>query len=193
LLLAAVLFAGGCSSGVEDLVARPAAEKADDATSNQPPPPPPPKEPGGDQSDAAAHQQPTPVEPPVIPPTATVPEPSKVPPSVPPAARPQAAPTGQPSIRISMAVALPQTLPTGTAMSFSVEYEFIRGGPNPSATYFWVIEPGKGQAARFQVRLGNSGALPPAFIPGWRPEHGPFQTHIEDASGTKLSRSTPLR
>ena len=197
-LLTAVLLAGGCSGGVEDLVARPEVEKAPDALGDAPPsppaqPPPPPssaKEPVARQPDAASGKDETTVEPPAVPPTTTVLQP--------PAAKPQAAPphvgpsTGQPSIRLSMGVALAQTLPTGTAMGFSVEYEFTRGGPNPSLRYVWVIEPTKGQPVKFMGPLKNRDTLQ-VFVQHWRPENGPFESHIEDANGNRLSRSISLR
>ena len=106
--------------------------------------------------------------------------------------QPQAGPTGQPSIRLSAGVALPQTGPTGTMMGFSVDYEFTQGRPNPSSPYFLVIEAAKGPPARIRVQLGGKGTLP-GFVVGWRPEHGPFEGHIEDAGGNRLSRAIPLR
>lgn len=202
LLLAAVLVVGGCSGGVEDLVARPAAEKGDDAASNPPPsppplppPPPPARGPVGDEPDAAKSENERPVESPAVPPVASVPEAPPAQAPVPPAAKPQAAPPspGAPSIRLSAGVALPQTLPTGTAMGFSVDYEFTQGRPNPSSPYFLVIEAAKGQPLPIKVpRMTSKGTLS-GFVRGWRPEHGPFEGHIEDAGGNRLSRSIPLR
>jgi len=148
-LLSAVLLAAGCSGSIEDVVAPPAADKAEDTADNPRPP------------------QPT-------------------------AAKPQAAPTGQPSIRLSAGVALAQTLPAGTAMGFSVDYEFTEGQPNPTSQYVWVIEPGKGPPVKFMVRLSSKDNLL-TFVPKWRPENGPFQTHLEDARGNRLSDSLPLR
>ncbi len=77
-------------------------------------------------------------------------------------------------------------------MGFSVVYEFTRGRPNPASPYVWVIEPGKGQPAKFAARLANKSTLQ-IFVPHWRPENGPFQSHIEDTAGNRLSRSIPLR
>jgi hypothetical protein len=88
-------------------------------------------------------------------------------------------------------VALPQTGPTGILMSFSVEYRFTRGQPNPSSPYVWVIERSRGNAAKMAVRLAPSGTLQ-ILIPGWRPEEGPFQSHIEQYGGNRLSRSITL-
>jgi len=201
LLFTVVLLAAGCSSGVEDLVARPAADKADDTADNprpSPPPPPPPpppataNQPEQPEADVAGQQGGPPVEPVIVPPTATVPEPPAKPPAATTPAKPPAAPAGQPSIRLSAGVALAQTLPTGTAMGFSVDYEFTAGQPNPTSSYVWVIEPGKGPPVKFMVRLSSKDNLM-MFVPKWRPENGPFQTHLEDTRGNRLSDSLPLR
>jgi hypothetical protein len=175
--LTAVLLAAGCSRGVGDLLGRPGAEE------------------GGGETGGAAKPQaappPPPVEPSVVPPTATVSQPPPL-----PAAKPQAAPSAPssslPSIQLSTGVALAQTLPTGTAMGFSVDYEFTQGGPNPASQYVWVIEPGKGPPVKFPVRLSRQSTLQ-VFVPKWRPPDGPFRSHIEDTSGNRLSRSIPLR
>jgi len=76
-------------------------------------------------------------------------------------------------------------------MSFSVDYQFTQGEPDP-AGYVWVIERTRGQPARLLGRLAREGNLM-TLIPGWRPEEGPFQTHIEDRSGKRLSTSAELR
>lgn len=190
ILMTAVLFASGCSSDVEDLVSRPVAERPDAPPSRQPSPPPPPppppaQGPAGDQSDARSGEYQGPVQPPAVRPTIP---PAANPPAAPPSAGPTAA---QPWIRLSAGVALAQTLPTGTAMGFSVDYEFTQGRPNPSSRYVWVIEPAKGQPVKFAGPLANKGTLQ-VFVPHWRPENGPFRTHIEDTEGNRLSPSIPL-
>jgi hypothetical protein len=98
----------------------------------------------------------------------------------------------QPSIRLSAGVALPQSLPTGTAMGFSVDYQFSSGEPSTTSPYVWVVQPAKGEPAKQSVRLSGRGTLQ-NFFPQFRPENGPFSTHIEDANGNRLSRSLPLR
>ena len=193
LLLAAVLVVGGCSGRVEDLVARPVAKKPGDAGDNPPPsppplppPPPPARGPVGGEPDGSGAENEIPVEPPAVP--------ASVPPAAKPlAAKPQAAAPspGAPSIRLSAGVALAQTLTTGTAMGFSVDYEFTQGRPARSSPYFLVIEPAKGPPAKIRVQLSGKGTLP-GFVVGWRPEHGPFEGHIEDAGGNRLSRSSPF-
>ena len=95
-------------------------------------------------------------------------------------------------IKLSMGVALAQTLPTGTAMGMSVEYEFTAGEPLPSNSYVWVIEPAKGKPVRQPVQLQRSGTLQ-AFFSQLKPEQGPFSAHIEGSDGNRLSKSISLR
>ncbi len=95
-------------------------------------------------------------------------------------------------ILLSAGVALAQTLPTGTAMGFSVDYRFKQGGPITGSRYVWVIEGTKPEPVRQDVQLGMQGTLQ-TFVPQWRPENGPFRCHIEDDSGQPLSESEALR
>ncbi len=99
---------------------------------------------------------------------------------------------GRLPILLSAGVAIPQTLPTGTAMGFSVDYRWVEGRPDPSTTYFWVIESAGAPPLRQPVRLQQQGTLQ-GFALELRPEHGPFHTQIEDAHGRRLSSSVPLR
>ena len=122
--------------------------------------------------------------------TSKPPEPSRLPASPPPASAPQR-PAG-PSIRLSAGVALPQSLPTGTAMGISVDYVFTAGQPLSSQRYVWVIEPAKADPVKQPVQLCQSGTLQ-AFFTQLRPEHGPFQAHIESSDGSRLSTSISLR
>lgn len=95
-------------------------------------------------------------------------------------------------IRLSAGTALAQTLPEGTTMGFSVDYQFTAGHPDANAQYFWVVERTQGPPAKQPVRLSAQGTLQ-GFIGGFRPEHGPFQGHIEDARGNRLSANESLR
>lgn len=114
-------------------------------------------------------------------------------PSTRPAQPPGQAPSSpQALIRLTPNAALAQTLPTGTAMGFSVDYVFMRGEPHPSVPYFWVVEPAKGQTARQEVRLAVRGRLEGFFLQ-LRPEHGPFKTHIEDYRGNRVAQSVSVR
>jgi len=121
---------------------------------------------------------------PAVEPAAPRPRPARSTPS-------QPTPTPLSSIKLSAGVALPQSLPTGTAMGFSIDYQFTAGQPGPSP-YLWVIQPGKGQTAKQPVQLQRQGTLQ-MFVLQFRPENGPFHTHIEDAQGNRLSRSVLLK
>jgi len=101
-----------------------------------------------------------------------------------------AAPRSLP-IQLSVGIALPQTGPEGTMMGFSVDYQFTTGEPQTSLKYFWIIQRAGGKAARIPVRLEQKGNLA-LFLP-WRPEEGPFQGHLEDGSGNRLSPTIDLR
>ncbi|MGQ9575610.1 MAG: hypothetical protein ACUVUC_09855 [Thermoguttaceae bacterium] len=95
------------------------------------------------------------------------------------------------AIDLSAGVALPQATIDGTKMGFSVDYQFVQGEPHPSVPYVWVIQRAEGQPARLPVRLQAKGTLMAPVVP-WRPEHGPFQTFIEDSSGRRVSPVEPL-
>ncbi len=96
------------------------------------------------------------------------------------------------TIRLSRGVALAQTLPTGTAMGFSAEYEFVSHAPSGPVNLTWVVESAKGQAIRQPVQMTARGTLQ-GFVVQFRPEQAPFKTHIEDQYGNRLSKSLPLR
>ena len=118
----------------------------------------------------------------------------KKPRNPPPKTRPESQPP-EPSgisIGLSAGTALAQSLPTGTAMGFSVDYEFTSGQPDPAADYLWVIQTGDGQKVARPTHLQSRGTLQD-FVPQLRPENGPFQTHIEDQQGARLSESLPMR
>jgi hypothetical protein len=103
-------------------------------------------------------------------------------------------PVSSPSlpVQLSAGVALPQTLPDGTAMGFSVDYQFVQGQPDPNTAYVWVIERSQGAPSRQSVKLSPRGTLQ-GFVSEIRPEEGPFQTHLEDGRGNRLSPTIPLR
>lgn len=96
-------------------------------------------------------------------------------------------------VKLSTCVALGQTLPTGTCMSFSVEYRVI-GPPNPDARYYWVIEPKRGEPLAQPCQLQARGTLQ-GIAQELRPEHGPFYCHIVEEYGgqrRKVSKSYPM-
>ncbi len=216
LRLGLLLVVAGCWSeyqvgSLPKPAAKPAASPAAQASQPATPAMPPlafPSAPAGPHSIPPRGAMPASASPP-LPPTmplspAGLPRASSVP-SMPPAAQ-------QFPIDLSVGVALPQTLPEGTAMGFSVTYRFGEGEPHPSIQYAWVITksqqwpvtgpgspqgpsssrlPSKRLQARIPVRLDREGTLY-TFIQGWRPEEEPFQTHIEDSRGQRLSEIEPL-
>lgn len=76
-------------------------------------------------------------------------------------------------------------------MSFSVDYQFVQGEPAASE-YFLVIDRAAGPPATEVVRLQRQGALP-VFLPGWKPEEGPFKAHLEGQNGQRISDTVSLR
>lgn len=160
-----LLWLAGCTDNSTGGPAPKAASSASPTTNPVPPPPPPP--PG--------------------PPSPALPAPS----SPAPLATPQSAAPVRMPIRLSTGVALPQTGPEGTLMSFSVDYSFDQGEPNPSG-YSLVIERTRGAPAKQSVRLARKGDLP-VLVSGWRPEDGPFRAYIEDLDGNRVSGSIDLR
>jgi hypothetical protein len=96
-------------------------------------------------------------------------------------------------VQLSTGVALPQTGPTGTMMSFSVDYAFTRSGPDPASRYAWVIRRSKGPPLKEPVQLKDKGALQ-ALAPGWRPDEGPFEAFLLEirADGSQVPVSTVI-
>ncbi len=210
MLLSAGLLAVGCSGDYELVEQSPAqpddsASESSTAPAAEPPPanPPSPAPVEGTSRDDVPEAGPSqPAERAAAPQTVVTAaaDPAK-PATSPPAPAPSASESRTPArkrrvaaaaIHLSTGVALAQTLPTGTAMGFSVDYRFIFGQPSPSSPYAWVIVPTKGQPVKQPVRLEREGTLQ-GFVLQLRPEHGPFETHIEDAQGNQISRTLPLR
>jgi len=109
-----------------------------------------------------------------------------------PASKEQAQQPSGTTIELSAGAALAQTLPMGTAMGFSVDYEFADGQPDSSAKYVLVIKPANGQPVKQPVQLESRGTLQ-GFAQQLKPDDGPFQTHVEDQGGARLSESLALR
>ena len=89
-----------------------------------------------------------------------------------------------PKLRLARAVALAQTLPTGTAMGFQVEY-FFNGEFDPSGRYFWVIQPPKGDAVAMPVTLNKQHGSLATFVTQWGAVTGAYEMQIQmlNASG----------
>ncbi|RMF93671.1 MAG: hypothetical protein D6741_13445, partial [Planctomycetota bacterium] len=105
-----------------------------------------------------------------------------------PGRSPASAAAAGPSVQLSVGVALAQTLPEGTAMMFSVDYETSRAPLDA----VWCLKNGRGEMLRQPVRLDRQGNLS-GVVPQWRPEAGPFQSRIEDPNGRPLSRWIDMR
>lgn len=87
---------------------------------------------------------------------------------------------GVSSIRLSAGIAVPQSLPMGTVMAMSVDYA-IAGPLNNSSRYVWVVSSQAGENVEVAVQPKVTGTLQ-AFFLKLRPEHRPFNCHIEEIS-----------
>ncbi len=100
-------------------------------------------------------------------------------------------------VMLRRGVALPQTLPTGTQVSFSVEYEFVQGAPSSSYAYIWVIESGRGKPIAVPCRPTQRQGTLTLLASGLRPEAKPFRCYLMEtrAGGERrrISKTTPLR
>jgi hypothetical protein len=105
--------------------------------------------------------------------------------------------TAAPQVRLSAGTALAQSLPDGTAMFFSVDYEFLDGPPQSGVPYFLVIQAARGGAVAIPVpRLQPSGNLV-HIMPRTGPEIGPFFAVLVQGSspqsGQRISNSVELK
>jgi hypothetical protein len=98
-------------------------------------------------------------------------------PATPPASSP--APAQVPFINLSAGIAVPQSLPTGTAMAISVDYERY-AELKTSSRYALVVKSNAGEIAT-EVKLESSGNLS-VFIQQFKPEHRPFTARIEEVT-----------
>jgi len=153
--------------------AGPASGQPAPARSPSLPPPPPPSATPTDAPEAAPAGPTAPAVPPPAPAAATNPTP------------PQTSTPNQELIKLSAGVGLPQTGPEGYMVGFSVDYEFTQGTPN-TVGYVWVIERAQGTPAKIRQQLKQQKGNLHLFIQGWRPEEGPFQSHLEDMQGTRF-------
>ena len=98
---------------------------------------------------------------------------------------PQPAPT-RPPVKLSAGVALPQTGPEGTLMAFSVDYRFLDGTPNKEGQYLWIIQPAVGEPLEMPVQLKKKQDTLQTFVPQWKPNNGPFKTHIVEVADAEI-------
>ena len=96
-------------------------------------------------------------------------------------------PKGPPAVKLSAAVAIPQSLPTGTAMGFSIDYRFTNGRPDKEAEYLWIIAPTKGDPVALPVQLKRRGNLQ-TFVTQFRPRNGPFTFELIGRAEGKVQK-----
>ena len=91
-------------------------------------------------------------------------------------AAPPAAPADSaPRIRLSTGVALAQTLPDGTSVLCSIDYQWVSGGAQQGIQYVWVIELGNGQRMSGPANLSKRSGTVQAILRGVKPDQGPFK------------------
>jgi hypothetical protein len=95
-----------------------------------------------------------------------------------------------PLVKLSTGVALAQTLPDGTGMSFSVDYEVVEGRSiSREARYVWIIEAVDQKTFEQQVTLADQGNLA-TLAPQLKPDDGPFHSYL--AVVGRDGRRTPI-
>jgi len=87
------------------------------------------------------------------------------------------APTPERFIHLSAGIAVPQSLPVGTVMAISVDYERY-AELKTSSRYALVVKSTGGEIVN-EVQLQPSGNLS-VFIQQFKPEHRPFTARIEE-------------
>jgi len=83
-----------------------------------------------------------------------------------------------PSLKLSAGVALPQSLPTGTAVGFSVDYTLDGGQVTRDMKCVWVIEPANGSPIERPVAITRASGELRFFAKDVKPEQGPFSCHV---------------
>ena len=81
-----------------------------------------------------------------------------------------------PEVRMLRPVAVPQSLPTGTAMGFRVDYQFLTDF-YPQAQYGLIIQPPKGNAVGLPVKLQQQGNVS-HFVTEWGPMSGVYKLQL---------------
>ena len=114
-----------------------------------------------------------------------VPPPAAQPQVESPAAAPPTAPTTSPSrIRLSTAVALAQTLPDGTSVLCSIDYQWVTGEAQQGVEYVWVIELGNGQRMTGPANVSKQRGTIQTTLRGVKPDQGPFKAAIFTTSSS---------
>lgn len=96
-----------------------------------------------------------------------------------PAAVPPSAPAASaPRIRLSTGIALAQTLPDGTSVLCSIDYQWISGAAQQGAEYVWVIELGNGQRMTGSANVAKRSGTIQAILRGVKLDQGPFKAAV---------------
>ena len=108
-----------------------------------------------------------------------------------PRAQPAVVPEAAASqIALSSGVALAQTLPDGTAVLCSMDYQWTSGGPEPGTEYVWVVKLGDGKQLTGPADVKKPRGTIQMVLRGVRPDDGPFQGAVfvkEAAPGANLT------
>lgn len=101
------------------------------------------------------------------------------PPGQAPAAVTPATPTATaPRIRLSTGIALAQTLPDGTNVLCSIDYQWVSGGAQQGAEYVWVIELGNGHRMSGPANVAKARGTIEPILRGVKPDQGPFRAAV---------------
>jgi hypothetical protein len=81
-------------------------------------------------------------------------------------------------IRLSAGVALPQSLPQGTTVMCSMDYEWVEGSPQQGCEYSWVVELGNGKPVAGPAKVNRRRGTIEIILNGIKPDQGPFKGAI---------------
>jgi hypothetical protein len=85
-------------------------------------------------------------------------------------------------LSVSAGVALPQSLPEGTTVMVSVDYNFTDGGAPGATPALCRITPTTGEAVEYEVELLVRGTWQAALL-SMKPEQGPFRAQFFEPEG----------
>jgi hypothetical protein len=124
-------------------------------------------------------------------------DPSGAPAPTPPVSAAPASNDSQSRIRLSAGVALAQTLPDGTSVMCSMDYEWIQGSPQQGVDYVWVVELGNGDRLAAPAKVSKRRGNMQTILRGIRPDQGPFKGAIfakaPGAAPEPISDFVPLK
>ena len=95
-------------------------------------------------------------------------------------------------ITLSAGVALAQTLPDGTAVLCSMDYQWTSGGPESGTEYVWVVKLGNGKQLTGPADVRKPRGTIQIVLRGVRPDDGPFQGAVFVKGATPAANPTPI-